>query len=72
MEYTLASALEYSEKGNIEEWVHGFLLGIGKNKELSDGLKKQKRFWIGPIRIELNKLVRCCGPEEGMKYAEPI
>jgi hypothetical protein len=65
-------AIEYSKKGLVEEWVHNFLNTTGQNIELSDGLKKQKRYWTGPVEINLNKLKRCCGPEKNMEFHEPV
>ena len=65
---TLSSALEYSKHGMIEEWVHLFLNDEGNNIPFSDGLKLEKRYFIGPIEIPLSILSRCCGPEENMKY----
>jgi hypothetical protein len=53
---------------DVESWVHTFLLGEGRNKALSDGLKKQKRFWVGPKEIELSLLPRITGPEAHMEY----
>jgi len=64
-------SLEYQKNNNIEEWVHLFLLGSGNNVPLSDGLKKSKRYWIGPVEYDLSKLIRIGGPEEGKEYPEP-
>ena len=61
---------EYGKNGNIEEWVHVFLLGSGNNVPLSDGLKKTKRYWVGPIEYDVSKLIRVGGPEEGKEYPE--
>jgi hypothetical protein len=57
---------------NLEEWIDTWLRAAGNNVALADGLKKQKRYWIGPIQFPLEKLVRCCGPEEGMEFREPV
>jgi len=54
----------------LAEWVDTFLRGEGNNIPLADGLKKQKRWWIDVAQFPLDKLVRCCGPEEGMEYRE--
>lgn len=62
------SALAYARDGRIEEWVHDFLLAQGNNPALSEGLKKQKRYWYGPAEITLNKLQRTAGPEPEMPY----
>jgi hypothetical protein len=69
--YTLSGALEFKKHGKIEEWIHEFLLGVGHNKEFSDGLKLQDRFYLGPVKLPLKVLKRICGPEEHMKYQIP-
>ena len=38
-ECTLTSSLEYGKAGEIEKWIHEYLLSDGQNKEFSDGLK---------------------------------
>lgn len=68
LSFTIKEAMDFSTKGKIEEWVHLFLNSIGDNKPLSDGLKLEKRFWLGPIAISINDLNRCCGPESNMEY----
>lgn len=68
LSFTLKEALEFASKGNIEEWIHLFLNSEGNNKGLSDGLKLQKRFWVGPIEVSIDDLKRCCGPEPDMEY----
>lgn len=69
--FSPVEAIEYAEKGLIEEWIHSFLLSEGNNKGLSQGLKKEKRYWIGPEEISLERLKRCCGPEEDMEFKVP-
>ena len=64
-------ALEYARRGLIEDWIHEFLTTSGKNEGLSTGLKKEKRFFVGPRKIDLDKLQRICGPEKNIKYHEP-
>lgn len=68
MTFTVNEALEFASRGDIEEWVHLFLNSVGDNKPFSDGLKLQKRYWLGPFHIELEKLRRCCGPEPEMQF----
>ena len=65
---TLTSSIEYAELGKLEEWIHLFLCGEGKNKAFSDGLKLKPRFYFSPQLLELFKFRRCCGPEKYMKY----
>jgi len=66
--FTSQVAREFSKSGKIEEWIHLFLQDEGNNIPFSDGLKLEKRFYIGPIKMPLNLFSRCCGPEENMKY----
>ncbi|HTH93323.1 MAG TPA: ParB/Srx family N-terminal domain-containing protein [Candidatus Paceibacterota bacterium] len=56
----------------LAEWVDIFLRGEGKNIRLADSLKEQKRWWARVANFPINKLVRCCGPEDGMEYKEPL
>ena len=66
--FTLKGAMDYAKKGLIEAWVHGFLNGPGHNRAFSDGLKLHRRYFVGPIPVELDELKRCCGPGPGMIY----
>jgi hypothetical protein len=68
----LETAQAFAKEGRIEEWVHAFLTTEGKNIPLSEGMKRQKRYWIGPVLLPLSRLTRCCGPEEHMKYKTPL
>ncbi|GKU27451.1 ParB N-terminal domain-containing protein [Clostridium folliculivorans] len=68
MTFTVDEAIEFSKQGRIEEWVHLFLNSIGDNVPFSEGLKLEKRNWTGPLLISLDKLKRCCGPEDNMEY----
>ncbi|WP_105617427.1 ParB/RepB/Spo0J family partition protein [Vallitalea okinawensis] len=71
MKFNVEEAIVYSEKGKIEEWVHLFLNSEGDNFAFSEGLKLQKRYWLGPIIYDLDKINRCCGPEKDIKFHEP-
>ena len=65
---SLSSAKAYSAQNRLEEWVHLYLLSDGHNKDFSDGLKLFDRFFLGPLRMPLSLLHRCCGPEDSMTY----
>jgi len=69
-DFSAAEALDFAKRGLLESWIHEFLTTSGKNEKLSTGLKKQKRFFIGPKKIYLNSMRRVCGPEKGMKFRE--
>jgi|HubBroStandDraft_5_1064220.scaffolds.fasta_scaffold115877_2 hypothetical protein len=60
--------IQHARNGQLEDWVDAFLRAEGNNVPLADGLKKQKRYWIGPLQFPLQRLRRCCGPEEEMEY----
>jgi hypothetical protein len=64
----LEKAFLAAQNGSIESWVHDFLLSEGKNTLLSAGLKKEKRYWLGPLQVSLSRLDRVVGPEEGKEY----
>src|SRR5712671_868243 len=65
---TIEEVTEYAHNGQLEDWIDAFLRAEGNNIPLADGLKNQKRYWIGPLQLPLKRLVRCCGPEEEMEY----
>ena len=65
---SLSSAKEFAEAGNLEDWVHSFLLSDGHNKAFSDGLKLFDRYYLGPFTMPLSLFSRCCGPEDNIKY----
>ena len=73
MEYnnTLTSAIGYARNGKLEEWIHTYLKSDGHNPEFSDGLKLFDRYFLGPVKMPLSLITRCCGPEEGMKWQIP-
>lgn len=65
---TLTSAKEWAAAGQLEDWVHAYLLGDGHNKPFSDGLKIVDRMFLGPVEMPLKLFTRCTGPEESMRY----
>ncbi|PZT54706.1 ParB N-terminal domain-containing protein [Paenibacillus silvae] len=68
--FTLNAAMEYAANDDIETWIHLFLNGEGDNVGLSEGLKMKRRFWLGPIEIDISYLGRALGPELNMEYVE--
>ncbi len=69
MEFTCKEALDFSQRGEIDKWVHEFLTSVGKNNHLSEIMKEKGHFY-GPVDIPFSKLIRCCGPEKNMKFYE--
>ena len=70
-EPTTTSAIAHASHGRLEEWVHLFLCNEGCNVPFSDGLKLEPRRYTGPQQMDLCLLIRCCGPEDNMKFQEP-
>jgi hypothetical protein len=69
LEFDTCSAQRYAREGRLEEWIHRYCnAGSWANPGLSEGLKKQRRWWNGPLEVSLCELNRCVGPEPGMEY----
>jgi hypothetical protein len=67
--FDLPTALAFAAKGDIESWLHAYLAnGPRANLPLSMGLRRQQRWWRGPLRVDLDRLARCCGPEPEMEF----
>ena len=65
------SAQKWAKEGKVEEWVHKYLLsGMGgrSNPEFSEGLKQEKRWWNGPLELNLSDLSPAVGTDPGMEY----
>src|SRR5215207_5486790 len=68
-ERTLRGAHNAAKAGRTDEWVNEFLsAGPGANPYMAVGLRKQQRWWIGPILVPIASLTRICGPEPEMEY----
>jgi len=64
------SAQQAAQEGKIEDWVHRYLTsGTWANPAFSQGLKREKRWWHGPVAVDIARLTRCVGPEPGMEYS---
>jgi hypothetical protein len=50
---TMEEVAKYAQDGQLEGWIDAFLRAEGNNVPLADGLKKQKRYWIGPLQFPL-------------------
>lgn len=64
----VSSAKEYSGEGLLEEWIHTYLLFERRNQAFSDGLRREERFYLGPLALPLQLLERSSGPEDEMKW----
>ena len=71
LELDTHSAQKWATAGNVEAWVHKYLLsgrGGRSNPAFSEGLKREKRWWNGPIELPLTNLSPAVGPEPGLEY----
>jgi hypothetical protein len=67
--YNLASVRQFAAMGQLETWIHAYLNdGEWANPGLSEGLTLQQRYWLGPLEMALDQLVRTCGPEPEMPH----
>lgn len=70
--FDVVGCIEAANRGRLDDWVGGYLsAGDWANAGLREGLRLQRRYWIGPLLLPLTRLERCCGPEPGMKYRVP-
>ena len=71
-EFSTRAAQQAAALGQLEPWLYRYLqAGAWANPGLLKGLQRKRRWWLGPLEIELNRLSRCCGPEPGMEYRVP-
>jgi aminoglycoside phosphotransferase len=67
-----AEALSESSDAAVHTWFQRVLReGSNPNLPLADGLLLEERFYLGPFPLELDLLVRCCGPEPGIGFPDP-
>lgn len=65
---TLTNARQAAAQGELEQWIHTYLLTDGDNKAFSDGLKKFDRIYHPPVSFPLEGFTRNTGPEPNMQY----
>jgi hypothetical protein len=71
MEWTTHAAQHYARIGQLEAWIAAYLsTGYWANLGLAQGLRRQRRWWRGPILSAVDELIRVCGPEPEMEYIE--
>ena len=71
LELDSLSAEKWAKEGIIEEWIHKYLLsgrGGKSNPEFSEGLKREKHWWNGPVELSLNNLSPAVGTDPGMEF----
>lgn len=60
--------VNYQVNNILEQQVQTYLRNEGNNIALADGLLLEKRYYYGPVNINLTLLTRCTGPEKEMQY----
>lgn len=71
LELDTTSAQQWGARGEIEAWVHKYLLsGLGgsSNPQFSEGLKRERRWWNGPLELALSDLSPAVGTTPGLEY----
>ena len=62
--FDLASARAAAARDETALWVGDFLASAGSdNATLAAALAQHRHWWVGPIRVPLDDLVRLAGPE---------
>ena len=71
--FSLASAFAASTDDQLAIWVGEFLSSRGSdNAALAAGLAQREHWWLGPLRVPVDDLVRLAGPEaEALVPIEP-
>lgn len=63
--FSLATAFAAAEQGELATWVGEFLASRGSdNAALAAGLAQRPHWWLGPLRVPLDDLIRLAGPED--------
>jgi hypothetical protein len=71
--FSLATALAASKDDRLAIWVGEFLASRGSdNAALAAGLAQREHWWLGPLRVPVDDLIRLAGPEdEALVPVEP-
>src|SRR5215471_5886799 len=68
--FNVLGCTDAANSGRLDDWVYAYLSGgPWANAGLREGLRRQRRYWIGPLLLPLQRLERCCGPEPGMEFS---
>ena len=63
--FDLRSAQRAAERDEIALWVGGLLASPGSDNEiLAAALAQKQHWWVGPVELPLDDLVRLAGPED--------
>lgn len=62
-DFTVDTARQAAERGELARWVREFLASEGSdNEELGRMLTERERWWIGPVELPIRALHRLVGP----------
>ena len=63
--FTLGSARAAAQDDELAQWVGDFLASEGSdNAVLAAALAKDRHWWLGPLPVPVDELVRLAGPED--------
>ncbi|MGZ4675874.1 MAG: hypothetical protein ACXVJ7_00245 [Acidimicrobiia bacterium] len=63
--FSLETARRAAERGETARWVGDLLASPGSdNAVLAAALAQRRHWWVGPIRLPVEDLVRLAGPED--------
>lgn len=71
LEFDSLSAQKWAKEGKIEGWVHKYLMfgrGGKSNPEFLECLKREKRWWFGPVELSLTDLSPAVGTDPAMEF----
>jgi hypothetical protein len=63
--FSLGGAREAAARDDVARWVGDFLASAGSdNAVLAAALAQRRHWWIGPVELPVDELVRLAGPED--------
>jgi hypothetical protein len=63
--YSLRSAFDAADHDDLARWVGDFLASrVSDNAVLAAGLAQRRHWWLGPLLVPVEALVRLAGPED--------
>jgi ParB-like nuclease domain len=64
-EYSVETAREAAERGELDAWVARFLASPGSdNAPLAARLSERPCWWLGPVQVPVDQLQRLAGPPD--------
>jgi hypothetical protein len=63
--FSLETAFEAADRDELALWVGDFLASRGSdNAVLAAALAQERHWWLGPLRLPVERLIRLAGPED--------